>query len=269
MSNTPSNINFIYLQLLLLLLNMSSGSNYVEITTNQLANMLAKSQQSISQQLSELEKLGFVNRIKDGKGNSIKLTKKATSSLNDLSLFIQSHLPSDDNYVVKIQGQVFSGLNEGAYYMSQNGYKKHYPTYVILHHLSVYRNVTKYLGITKNKLGFIPYPGTLNLKLSSNTDIKNRAYLESSPGILIHSFTNKSRSFSSVKCFLLRINNNFPGAAIVIERTHHDESVLEIISPIYLKGDSKIFDDAIVKLTIYPHYNLEMVQSMLTDFFKI
>ena len=45
---------------------MSSGSNYVEITTNQLANMLTKSQQSISQQLSELEKLGFVNRIKDG-----------------------------------------------------------------------------------------------------------------------------------------------------------------------------------------------------------
>ena len=247
MSDTSSNINFIYLQLLLLLLNMSSGSNYVEITTNQLANMLAKSQQSISQQLSELEKLGFVNRIKDGKGNSIKLTKKAINSLNDLSLFIQSHLPSDDTYVIKIQGKVFSGLKEGAYYMSQHGYKKQF----------------------KKKLGFIPYPGTLNLKLISNTDIKNRAYLESSPGILIHSFTNKSRSFSSVKCFIIRINNNFPGAAIVIERTHHDESVLEIISPIYLKDDSKIFDDAIVQLTIYPHYNLEMIQSMLTDFFKI
>jgi len=247
MSETPSNINSIYLPLLLLLLKLSSGSNSVEISTNQLANMINKSQQSISQQLSELEKLGFLTRIKDGKGNSIKLTKKATNSLNALSLFIQSHLTIDDNYVVKIQGRVFSGLNEGAYYMSQNGYKKQF----------------------KQKLGFIPYPGTLNLKLISNTDIKNRTYLESSPGILINSFSNKIRSFSSVKCFILRINDNFPGAAIIIERTHHDESVLEIISPIYLKDNSKIFDDAIVELTIYPHYNLDMINSMLTDFFKI
>tara|TARA_B100001750_G_C15433689_1_gene559693 strand:- start:157 stop:900 length:744 start_codon:yes stop_codon:yes gene_type:complete len=247
MSDTPSNINSVYLQLLLLLLKLSSGSNSVEISTNKLANMINKSQQSISQQLSELEKIGFVNRIKDGKGNSIKLTKKATNSLNDLSLFIQSHLTIDDNYVINIQGRVFSGLNEGAYYMSQNGYKKQF----------------------KQKLGFTPYPGTLNLKLISNADIKNRTYLESSPGILINSFTTKSRSFSSVKCFILRINDNFPGAAIIIERTHHDESVLEIISPIYLKDDSKIFDDAIITLTIYPHYNLDMINSMLTDFFKI
>ena len=209
MSKTPSNINSIYLPLLLLLLKLSSGSNSVEISTNQLANMINKSQQSISQQLSELEKLGFLTRTKDGKGNSINLTKKATNSLNDLSLFIQSHLTIDDNYVIKIQGRVFSGLNEGTYYMSQNGYKKQF----------------------KQKLGFIPYPGTLNLKLISNTDIKNRTYLESSPGILINSFSNKIRSFSSVKCFILRINDNFPGAAIIIERTHHDESILEIISP--------------------------------------
>ena len=247
MSDTPSNINSVYIQLLLLLLKLSSGSNYVELSTSQLATMLNKSQQSISQQLSELEKLGFLNRIKDGKGNSIKLTKKARNSLNDLSLFIQSYLTNNDNYVIKIQGKVFSGLNEGAYYMSQQGYKKQF----------------------KQKLGFTPYPGTLNLKLISNTDIKNRKYLESSPGILINSFTTKSRSFSSVKCFILRINDNFPGAAIIIERTHHDESVLEIISPIYLKDNSKIFDDSIVELTIYPHYNLDMINSMLTDFFKI
>ena len=67
MSDTPSNINSVYIQLLLLLLKLSSGSNYVELSTSQLATMLNKSQQSISQQLSELEKLGLLNRIKDGK----------------------------------------------------------------------------------------------------------------------------------------------------------------------------------------------------------
>jgi CTP-dependent riboflavin kinase len=53
---------------------------------------------------------------------------------------------------VTLEGTVFTGLGEGAYYISKETYLKQ----------------------LTEKLGFEPYLGTLNLKLSSDYDIKTR-----------------------------------------------------------------------------------------------
>ena len=67
---------------------------------------------------------------------------------------------------VTLEGTVFTGLGEGAYYISKEAYRKQFT----------------------EKLGFEPYPGTLNLKLSTDYDIKTRREIEAYPAIEIHRF---------------------------------------------------------------------------------
>ena len=51
-----------------------------------------------------------------------------------------------------VTGVLFSGLGEGAYYIMIKGYRKQF----------------------QSKLGFDPFPGTLNLRLDSTVDRKIR-----------------------------------------------------------------------------------------------
>jgi len=62
-----------------------------------------------------------------------------------------------------INGSVFSGFGEGAYYVTKGGYREQF----------------------SEKLGFTPFPGTLNIRLKSIDDIKARKELEALPGITI------------------------------------------------------------------------------------
>ena len=112
----------------------------------------------------------------------------------------------DENIPSILSGTLFSGLGEGAYYISLPGYKKQFIS----------------------KLGFEPYPGTLNLKIS---DVFHKQFfdkLSNNDGILIEGFTDKKRTYGNVKCFPCTINSNIQGSIIVIERTHHDLSLIHI-----------------------------------------
>ena len=76
----------------------------------------------------------------------------------------------DDEKSYSVSGKVFSGLGEGAYYISLTGYKKQFIS----------------------KLGFEPYPGTLNLKLSSNLHKQFINNLSELTGVTIDGFTDKT-----------------------------------------------------------------------------
>jgi len=127
-----------------------------------------------------------------------------------------------------IEGIVFSGLGEGAYYVTREPYRKQFI----------------------EKLGFDPYPGTLNLKLTSWYDINLRRELEERPGIKISGFENENRTYGPVKCFHARINGKERGAVILALRTHYDSSVIEIIAPSYLRKALKLKDGNKVKVEV-------------------
>jgi riboflavin kinase len=130
---------------------------------------------------------------------------------------------------VTLEGAVFSGFGEGAYYIKQEGYKKQF----------------------LEKLGFDPYPGTLNVRLTSDYDIKARQELESYPAIEVEGFKDEARTFGPVKCYPVLINNKAKGALILALRTHYDASVLEIIAPQYLRSQLKIKDGQKVKIEVF------------------
>ncbi|HUX99332.1 MAG TPA: DUF120 domain-containing protein [Candidatus Deferrimicrobium sp.] len=201
----------------------------VEISSIEFAEKIGASQQTASRRLKELEKKGLVTRVISHKGQSIRITKAGIEMLHQIYLLLNSMFEKQP-HDLKIEGQVFSGMGEGAYYVTQKGYADQFV----------------------EKLGFSPYAGTLNLRIVKQPDQQIRKLLESDSykGIQIDGFKDQQRTYGPVKCFSVKIAENVPGAILLIKRTHHHENVLEIISSKYLRDDLKLKDGDTVKLSI-------------------
>ena len=209
------------------LLLLGANTKPVEVSTSLLADKIGKSQQAASKHLQLLEREGFLNRNKSGKGNSIKFTKRGTDSVISLYSSLRNVLEKGPR-TFEFNGQVFSGMKEGAYYVSLKGY------------------TTQFI----EKLGFNPYPGTLNIKLESETDRKMKQELEHYHCININGFEDKHRSYSPAKCFPAIIGHRIGGAVIIIERTHYDDSVLEILAPSKVRDELTIKDGDAVHIQV-------------------
>jgi riboflavin kinase len=215
--------------MLLKLAEMGAYHRTIKVSTQYLAEKTGISQQTASRQLIELDHLGWIKRSVSPEGCLIKLTEAGQMQLKDvygkLKIIVEAAVPLS----VTLEGEVFSGLGEGAYYIKQDGYRKQFI----------------------EKLGFDPYPGTLNVKLTADYDIKTRQELESYPAIKLEGFKDESRSFGPVKCYPALINNKAKGAWIFAFRTHYDSSVMEIIAPQYLRNQLKIEDGQRVKVEVF------------------
>jgi len=93
-------------------------------------------------------------------------------------------------------------------------------------------------------------PRTLNLKLTSDYDIKTRAEVESYPAIEVKGFRNEDRTFGLVKCYPVMIGNKIKGAFVSALRSHYDVSVLEIIAPVCLRKHINLKDGNKVKIDV-------------------
>ena len=74
--------------------------------------------------------------------------------------------------------------------------------------------------------------------------------MSNTDGVIIEGFTDKKRTYGNVICYPSVINSNIQGSVILIERTHHDSSVIELISPIFLRKKLKLKDGDEVKVNI-------------------
>lgn len=205
------------------------ASDAIEISSIEFGQKLKTSQQTASRRLKELEKRGLITRVISHKGQSIRLTKDGVEMLQKIYLIL-SNIFEKKPHELTIEGQVFAGLGEGAYYIMQAGY----------------------LSQFEKKLGFIPYPGTLNLRLTKQPDLQLRRVLESNsyPGIEIAGFKDEKRTYGPVKCFLVKLNESIPGAILLIKRTHYQDEVLEIISPEFLRKKLNLKDGDKVRLSV-------------------
>jgi len=210
------------------LAEMGASRRTVKVSTEYLAEKMGLSQQTASRYLIQLDKTGWIKRIITPEGCLVKLTGTGEDELkwlySGLHLIFEAEYPPS----VTLEGVLFTGLGEGAYYIAKDGYRKQFI----------------------EKLGFDPYPGTLNLKLTTDYDMKTRTELEGYPSIELQGFKNESRSFGAVKCYPAVINNKVKGAVVFAMRTHYDSSVLEVVAPTFLRGSLKLKDGNKVKVEI-------------------
>ena len=209
------------------LLSKGAKYNFVTITTSSLGKNIHKSQQAASKHLLELEQNKFINRIISGRNLSVKITSKGFSEMVKLSSILQKSLDSSPSSV-DLKGTLVSGMGEGAYYMGLKGYTKQFIS----------------------KIGYVPFPGTLNVRLDKKIHQESIKQFETLDGIKIKSFSDGKRTYGWVKCFPAKLNNSVNCQLIILERTHHDDSVIELISKTCLRKNAKLKDGSKVSIKI-------------------
>jgi riboflavin kinase, archaea type len=112
-----------------------------------------------------------------------------------------------------LSGKVFSGIGKGRYYVGHPEYQARF----------------------EEKLGYKPYPGTLNVKLEDRVAIEEMRTFRSLAGTKIDSFTVGEESFSALNCFDGKLKDERV-TLLLIEITYYNETVAELISPAFLRG---------------------------------
>src|SRR5713226_5939310 len=112
----------------------------------------------------------------------------------------------------EVKGRMFSGMGKGRYYVGHPEYQKRF----------------------EECLGYRPYPGTLNVKLEDDASIAKLKHLRAMGGVKVDSFVRDGESFSALNCF----NGMMDGQRVTllfIDITFYNESVAELISPVFLR----------------------------------
>ncbi len=188
----------------------------INISSVEFGKLLKLSQQTASRRISDLEKLGWIKRKIKKKTQKIVITREGS----DIMLLMFKKLKDILESIV-ILGSVQSGMKEGAYYVAIKGYFEQF----------------------QDKLGFLPYIGTLNLELNDTNIDLLREKLKYIKPVIISGFKddNSERTYGSVHCydcFISRLDNHekkIKAAILNIQRTHHEKNTIEILAKPYLR----------------------------------
>ncbi|MDI6888193.1 MAG: winged helix-turn-helix domain-containing protein/riboflavin kinase [Methanocellales archaeon] len=198
----------------------------IQLSSSSFAKHISSSTQTASRRLQALEREGLISRsILPAGGQHITITKSGKDALRNECYEYQKIFEPIKNEVM-LRGEVITGLGEGQYYMSLEGYRTQF----------------------KDKLGFIPYPGTLNLILDDKSTVL-RKKLDEDEGIPIHGFSSQQRTFGGGKCFRAAIEG-IEGAAILPDRSHYPNNVLEVIAPKNLRKMLRLKDGGEISVRV-------------------
>lgn len=122
---------------------------------------------------------------------------------------------------MKITGEVTTGLGKAAYFLSQEFYSREF----------------------KKNLGFVPFPGTLNV-------VVNEEYLDGINEIKVNckNLIKPDEGFGAVKYIEAILNDKIKGAIVFPAKTTHEENYLEFISQNKLRDELKLNDGDVVSL---------------------
>ena len=124
---------------------------------------------------------------------------------------------------IGFEGTITSGLGKGAVFVSIDYYKDN----------------------IREKLGFEPYPGTLNLEVGKGQQIQ----LSAITPIRIESFKKNGKAYGGASCYKIKIDG-IDAAIIVPDLTEHEENMIEIVAPVNLKSELKVKDGNKVKIEL-------------------
>ncbi|WP_129116152.1 DUF120 domain-containing protein [Halegenticoccus tardaugens] len=120
-----------------------------------------------------------------------------------------------------VRGVVTSGYGRGKEFIKLEGYARQF----------------------EERLEYKPYPGTLNLEL----DDPVRDRLDWADAVRIEGWESGADSFGAVYCYLASPvdgNGSIPLHVIVPDRTDHDKSTIELVSPVNLRDRFELSDGA-------------------------
>lgn len=198
-------------RLYLLITLASLGAHRTPVPSGNLVTSMGISGPTLSRWLKEALLDGSIE-IERGerRENHVKLTDRGLEELKQVYRILRPIFSGHEFKEEDIQAMVFIGMGEGAYYMTRR----------------------EYLERFREALGYVPYPGTMNVRLTSPTDVeKVIRWRETSPNsVFIPGFQMGRRTFGHVVTLPVMINGQVRGHAVYAERRHYDNDVIEVIA---------------------------------------
>ena len=202
-------------------LALQGGTRHpIHVSSINLSKNLGVSQQSASRYLIELVEKGYLERRLAQGGQVVTVLNKGIAILR--KEFSEYSLIFGTQKEIEMKGILETGLGEGGYYISKKGYMKQF----------------------QKKLRWKPYEGTFNLRLNDDEVPKIEA-MKAAEGILIEGFEQEGRTFGKAwvfKCSLKNGKEIVKECAIISPKRTHYRRVVEVISPIFLRGKLKATD---------------------------
>jgi riboflavin kinase len=192
-----------------------------KLSCSDLADRLDASTQTASRRLQHLDEEEYVDRDIVSDGQWVEITDGGERRLQAEYADYRRLFERDAG--VSLTGVVTSGMGEGRHYISLSGYMRQF----------------------KERLGYEPYAGTLNIDLTAES-IRRRAHLGAIEPITIEGWEDDERTYGPAYCYpaTVRADESYgPAHIIAPERTHHGDDHLEVIAPDRLRDALGLEDD--------------------------
>lgn len=192
-------------------------SGPVFLNSQSLGDELGISPQTASRRLKSLEQQDLIKRNLIADGQLVTVTEEGESALRREYCDYYRLFGGKEKHF-QFPGTVESGLGEGAYYMSLRQYMQQFDKI----------------------LGFTPYPGTLNLRLSP-VAVQRRKRLTIADWYQVEGFESEGRTFGQVRCLPCMIGT-IPCGIVVPGRSHYPDALVEVIAPVGLRRELNLKD---------------------------
>ena len=147
------------------------------MTTSEIGAGTGMSQQNASRRLAEMESEGYIERGKEG----VMISPKGVQELAGIYSSLRQAFEGER---LEMRGKIAKGSGEGKYYLSLSGYRKQ----------------------IKEKLGFDPFPGTLNVMVDEKS-MPARQQLRRMEPFVISGFKDGERTYGDLFAYKCRLEN--------------------------------------------------------------
>ncbi|WP_049969250.1 DUF120 domain-containing protein [Haladaptatus cibarius] len=195
----------------------------VKVSCADLADRLDASNQTASRRLQRLDDAGLITREIVSNGQWIAITDDGAW---ELKREYEDYRRIFENLSgVDLSGTVTGGMGEGRHYISLSGYMAQFT----------------------ERLGYEPFPGTLNIELTTES-VRARSAMEALDPVPIDGWEDGDRTYGPAVCYPATVEtadgDSYEQAHVIApERTHHDEDQVELIAPAKLREELGLDDD--------------------------
>ncbi|SDY55777.1 DUF120 domain-containing protein [Halopenitus persicus] len=245
---------------------LAGGLAETKVSCAGLAADLDASTQTASRRLQRLEEGGLIERDVVGDGQWVRVTDAGESVLRGEYADYRRLFETETE--LALTGVITSGMGEGRHYITLEGYMSQF----------------------RSRLGYEPYPGTLNVELDE-ASVRKRGEMAGIAAVDIDEWEDDDRTYGAASCYAATVvagiddsatggsatddtetdgseaadpetddpkavdreTREYEGAHVIVpDRTHHDESQLEVIAADKLREELALHDGETVQVRIQP-----------------
>jgi riboflavin kinase len=200
-----------------------------KLSCSDLADRLNASTQTASRRLQRLEDEEYIGREMVTDGQLVEITDRGAQRLQAEYAAYQRIFEGET--VVELTGAVTSGMGEGRHYITLDGYMRQF----------------------RDKLGYEPYAGTLNIDLDEDS-VRSRTRLSAMDPVTIEGWETDERTYGPAYCYPATVASSgrtYERAHVIApERTHHGDDHLEVIAPDRLRETLALEDGTEVTVSV-------------------